>query len=119
MFGRLGRLLTLGEPSQVIRCGVGNKGRSWLAGERSRVYVPRVTGDFCLGRIVVGFLERLLALRAATGPRLIDGGCRGVSASALLQRLLPIGGGALDFKLMDLIPLLVGPLTLRYRQRFL
>ena len=47
------------------------------------------------------------------------GGCRGVSPSALLQRLLPIGRGELDFKLMDLIPLLVSALALRYRQKLL
>jgi hypothetical protein len=50
----------------------------------------------------VGFLEWLLALCAATGPRLTGAGCRGVSPSPLLWRLLPIDGGELNFKLMDL-----------------
>jgi hypothetical protein len=67
----------------------------------------------------VGFLKRLLALRAAAGPGLTGGGCRGVSPSALLLRLLPIGGGELDFKRMDLIPLGVSALALRYRQKLL
>ena len=72
-----------------------------------------------LGSPFVGFLKRLLALRAATGPRLTCGGCRDVSPSALLQRLLPIGGGELNFKFMDLIPLGVSALALRYRQKLL
>ena len=48
-----------------------------------------------------------------------DGGCRAVSRSALLQRLLSIGGRELNFKLMDLIPLGVSPPALRYRQKLL
>jgi hypothetical protein len=47
------------------------------------------------------------------------GGYSGVSPSALLQRLLPIGGGELNFKLMDLIPLGISALALRYRQKLL
>src|ERR1700693_1978301 len=65
------------------------------------------------------FLERLLTLRAAAGPRLTGGGYRGVSPSALLRSLLAIGGRELDFKLMDLIPLSISALTLRYRQKLL
>jgi len=72
-----------------------------------------------LGSPLVGFLKRLLVLRAPTGPRLTGGGCRGVSPNALLLRLLPIGGGELNFKRMDLIPLGVGALTLRYCQKLL
>src|SRR5208282_1154360 len=68
---------------------------------------------------LVRFLERLLALRAATGPGSPGGGCGGVSPSALFQRLFPIGGGELNFKLMDLIPLGVSALALRYRQKVL
>jgi len=67
----------------------------------------------------MGFLERLLVLRAATGSRLTGGACRGVSPSALLRSLLTIGGRELDFKLMDRIPLGISSLTLRYRQKFL
>ena len=48
-----------------------------------------------------------------------DGGCNAVSLSALLQRLLSIGGRELDFKLMDLIPLGVSPLALWYGQKLL
>jgi hypothetical protein len=44
---------------------------------------------------------------------------RGVSPSVLLQMLCPIGGGELNFKLMDLIPLGVSALALRYRQKLL
>jgi len=50
---------------------------------------------------------------------LTDGDCRGIAPGALLHRLLPIGGGELDFKLMDLIPLLVSALALRDRQKLL
>jgi len=71
------------------------------------------------GSPLVGFLERLLALRAATGPRLTGGGYRGISRKALLRSLLAIGGRELDFKLVDLIPLGISSLTLRYRQKFL
>jgi uncharacterized protein (DUF779 family) len=67
--------------------------------------------------LVVDFLERLLALRAAVGLRMTGGGCRGVSPSALVQRLLLIGGRELNFKLMDLIPLGVSSPALRYRQK--
>ena len=67
----------------------------------------------------MGFLERLFALRAATGPRLTGGGYRGISRKALLRSLLAIGGRELDFKLMDLIPLGISSLTLRYRQQLL
>ena len=63
--------------------------------------------------LVVDFLERLLALRAAAGPRMSARGCSGVSPSALLQRLLSISGGELKFKLMDLIPLGIRSLALR------
>ena len=65
------------------------------------------------------FLERLLTLRAAAGLRTTGGGYRGVSPSALLRSLLTIGGRELDFKLMDLIPLGISSLTLRYRQKLL
>jgi hypothetical protein len=47
------------------------------------------------------------------------GGCKGVLPSALLQSLLSIGGRKLDFKLMDLIPLGISSLALRYRQKLL
>ena len=67
----------------------------------------------------MGFRERLLAPRAAAGLRMTGGGCSGVSRSALLQRLLSIGGRELNFKLMDLIPLGVSSLALRYRQKLL
>ncbi len=53
------------------------------------------------------------------GPGLTGGSCRSVPRSALVQGLLPIGGGELNFKLMDLIPLGVSALTLRYCQKFL
>ena len=65
------------------------------------------------------FLERLLTLRAAAGLKMTGGGYRGVSPSALLRSLLAIGGRELDFKLMDLIPLSISALTLRYRQKLL
>jgi hypothetical protein len=67
----------------------------------------------------MGPLERLLALCAATGPGLTGGGCRGVSPNALLRRLLPICRGELNFQRMDLVPLGIGALTLRYRQKVL
>jgi hypothetical protein len=67
----------------------------------------------------VGFLERLLVLRTAAGPRLTGGGYRDVSPSALRRSRFAIAGRELDFKLMDLIPLGVSSLTLRYRQKFL
>ena len=69
--------------------------------------------------LVVHFLERLPSLRAAVGPRMTGGGCRGVSPSALVQRLLPIAGRELNFKLMDFIPLGVSSPALRYRQKLL
>jgi len=72
-----------------------------------------------LGSSLVAFRKRLLSLRAAAGLRMTDGGCNAVSLSALLQRLLSIGGRELDFKLMDLIPLGISSLTLRYRQQLL
>src|SRR5262249_31868965 len=56
-----------------------------------------------LGAPLVEFRERLLALHAAAGPRMSGDSCSGVSPSALLQSLLSIGGGELNFKLMDLI----------------
>jgi hypothetical protein len=71
------------------------------------------------GSPLVDFLERPLALRAAAGFRMADGGYRGISPSALLRSLLAIGGRELNFKLMDLIPLGVSSPTLRYRQKFL
>jgi hypothetical protein len=64
-------------------------------------------------------MERLLAPRAAVGLRMTGGGCRSVSPSALVERLLSIGGRELNFKLMDLIPLGVSSLALRYRQKLL
>lgn len=69
--------------------------------------------------LVVDLLERLLALRAAMGFRMTGGGCRGVSPSALLRRLLSIGRGELNFKLMDFIPLGIRSPALRYRQKLL
>ena len=72
-----------------------------------------------LGSPLVEFLQRLLTLRAAAGLGTTGGGYRGVSRKALLRRLLAIGGRELDFKLMDLIPLGIRSLTLRYRQKFL
>ena len=72
-----------------------------------------------LGSPLGEFLERLLTLRAAAGLRTTGGGYRGVSPSALLRSLLTVGGRELDFKLMDLIPLGISSLTLRYRQEFL
>ncbi len=47
------------------------------------------------------------------------GGYSGVSPSALLRSRLAIGGRELDFKLMDLFPLGVSALALRYRQKLL
>ena len=72
-----------------------------------------------LGSSLVAFRKRLLSLRAAAWLRMTDGGCNAVSLSALLQRLLSIGGRELDFKLMDLIPLGVSPPALRYGQKLL
>lgn len=69
--------------------------------------------------LVVDFLEGLLALRAAVGITMTGGGCRGVSPSALVQRLLSIGGRELNFKLMDLVPLGVSSPTLRYHKKLL
>jgi len=74
---------------------------------------------FLFGSPLVGLLERLLVPRVATGPGLTAGSCRGVPRSALVQGLLPICGGELNFKLMDLIPLGVSALALRYRQQLL
>src|SRR4029450_10798091 len=67
--------------------------------------------------LVVDFLERLFALRAAMGPRMPGGSCRSVSPSALVQRLLSIGGRELNFKLMNLIPLGVSSPALRYSEK--
>jgi hypothetical protein len=67
----------------------------------------------------VTFLERLPALRAATGPGMTGGGCGSVSPSALVRRLRSIGGRELDFKLVNLIPLGVGSPALRYREQLL
>src|SRR5215831_14511545 len=72
-----------------------------------------------LGAPLVEFRERLSALHAAAGPRMTGDCCSGVSPSALVQRLLSIGGRELNFKLMDLIPLGVSSLALRYRQKLL
>ena len=58
-------------------------------------------------------------MRAAVGSMMAGGGCRGVSPSALVQRLRSIGGRKRNFKLMDLVPLGVGSPTLRYRQKLL
>ena len=69
--------------------------------------------------LVVDFLERLLTLRAGAGPRMTGGDCRGVSPSALLQRLFSIGRGELNLKLMDLLPLGVRSPALRYGQKLL
>src|ERR1700746_2172466 len=69
--------------------------------------------------LVVDFLERPLALRAAVGSRMAGGGSRDVSPGALVLRLRSIGGRELNFKLMDLVPLGVGSPTLRYRQKLL
>lgn len=74
---------------------------------------------FLLGSPLVGLLERLLVLRAATRPGLTGGSCRGVPPSALVGGVLPICGGELNFKLMDLVPLGVSAFTLRYRQKLL
>src|SRR4030095_1149915 len=57
--------------------------------------------------------------RAAMGPRMTGGSCRSVSPSALVQRLLSIGGRELNFKLMNLIPLGVSSPALRYREKLL
>ena len=67
--------------------------------------------------LVVDFLEGLLARRAAVGSMMTGRGCRGVSPSALVQRLFSIGGRELNFKLMDLVPLGVSSPTLRYRKK--
>ena len=72
-----------------------------------------------LGSPLGEFLERLLTLRAAAGLRMTGRGYRDISPSALLRSLLAIGGRGLNFKLMDLIPLGISSLTLRYRQKFL
>ena len=72
-----------------------------------------------LGSPLVDFRERLFALRAAAGFRMTGGDHGAVSPSALIRSLLTIGGRELDFKLMDLIPLGISSLTLRYRQKFL
>jgi hypothetical protein len=72
-----------------------------------------------LGSPLVDFRERLLSVRGAAGLRLTGGSCKGVSPSALLQSLLSIGGREPNFKLMDLIPLGVSSLALRYCQKFL
>src|SRR5216684_2826717 len=79
----------------------------------------RASRQILLGSPLGKFLERLLTLRAAAGLRMTGGGYRGVSPSALLRSLLAIGGRELNFKLMDLIPLGISSLTLRYRQKFL
>jgi len=66
---------------------------------------------------VVDILERLFAVRAAAGLRMTGGGCRVIPPSALVERLLLIGGRELNFKLMDLIPLSISSPILRYRQK--
>ena len=60
MLDRLGRLLALGEPPQVIRCGVGNT-RAVL-GDRGSKPSLRATrhGRFCLGRLLWGFWNGFL-----------------------------------------------------------
>jgi hypothetical protein len=70
-----------------------------------------------LGSPLVEFLERRLTLRTPAGLRMTSGRYGGVSPSALRRNLLAIGGRELDFKLMDLIPLDISALILRYRQK--
>ena len=80
--------------------------------------------DHASRRILLGsplgeLLERRLTLRAPAGLRMTSGRYGAVSPSALRRNLLAIGGRELDFKLMDLIPLGISSLTLRYRQKLL
>jgi hypothetical protein len=68
---------------------------------------------------MVGFLERFPARCTPMGPGMTRGGCSRFPASALVRRLLSVGRGELDFKLMDLVPLGVGSPALRYREKLL
>src|SRR5260221_14473397 len=55
----------------------------------------------------------ILAVWAAAGPGIAGGGL-GVPPGALLRSFLSIARGELDFKLVDLVPLGLGSLPLRY-----
>jgi hypothetical protein len=60
----------------------------------------------------------ILAVLAAAGPGIAGGG-RGVPPGAVLRILLAITRSELDFKLVELVPLSVGTLPLRYREQLL
>src|SRR6266568_2790957 len=60
----------------------------------------------------------LLAVRVAAGPGMTRG-VGDVPPGALVRSLLPIARSELDFKLIDLVPLGLGSLPLRYREQFL
>ena len=68
---------------------------------------------------MVDLLERLLSLRIALRLTMGGGRCRVASSGSLLQRLFAIGCRELNFKLMDLIPLRIRTLALRYREKLL
>jgi len=119
MLDRLGRLLAIDElrASYSLReCRQHNDGLGWRGAKPRTCHASR---RILLGSSLVEFLERLSTLRAAAGLRMNGGGYSGVSPSALLRSRLAIGGRELDFKLMDLIPLGISSLTLRYRQKLL
>ena len=69
--------------------------------------------------LMVDLLERLLSLRIALRLTMGGGRYRVVASGALLQRLFAIGCRELNFKLMDLIPLRIRTLALRYREKLL
>ena len=92
--------------------------RSWLAGSVAPS-TCNASRQILLGSPLVKFLERLSTLRATTGLRMNGGGYSAVSPRVLLRSRRAIGRRELDFKLMDLIPLGIRSLTLRYRQKLL
>jgi len=60
----------------------------------------------------------ILPVWAAAGPG-IAGVVRGVPPGALVRSVLSISRSELDFKLVELVPLSVGTLPLRYREQLL
>src|SRR5207248_8178427 len=60
----------------------------------------------------------ILPVRAAAGPG-IAGIVRSVPPGALVRGILAIARGELDLKLVELVPLSVGTLPLRYREQLL
>ena len=69
-----------------------------------------------LGWPPVKLLRRFLAVSPAAGFG-VSGGCSRVSPNILLRRSLSISGSQHDLKFIELIPLGIGPLSVRDRQK--